>query len=157
MRKKSYCEYVSKYKKDLYIMANAILNHETDAEDAVSNAILKGYEKIGQLRSLQKFRPWMLTITKNEALKIKKKRLGLSGNETVEAMLSPARDHYDELWDILQKMKEEYRLVVVLFYYEELSLKEISTVLNIPVGTVKSRLSRGKEIIKEALEKGGWK
>lgn len=157
MKKTKYCEHVNKYKDDLFIMANAILNNEADAEDAVSNAILKGYENIGQLRSFQKFKPWMLTITKNEALKIKKKRLGLPGNEAVEAMLNPTRDQYDELWDIIQAMKEEYRLAVVLFYYDELSLKDISKVLNIPLGTVKSRLSRGKELIKEALEKGGWK
>ena len=49
MKKKSYCEYVCKYKNDLFIMANAIMNNETDAEDAVSNAILKGYENISQL------------------------------------------------------------------------------------------------------------
>lgn len=157
MKKMKYCEYVHKYKVDLYIMANAILNNEADAEDAVSNAILKGYENFSQLRSFQKFKPWMLTITKNEALKIKKKRMGLPGNEAVEAMLSPVQDQYDELWDIIQAMKEEYRLAVVLFYYDELSLKDISKVLNIPLGTVKSRLSRGKELIKEALEKGGWK
>ena len=49
MKKKSYCEYVCKYKNDLFIMANAIMNNETDAEDAVSKAILKGYENISQL------------------------------------------------------------------------------------------------------------
>lgn len=157
MKKTKYCEYIRKCKDDLYIIANAILNNETDSEDAVSNAILKGYENIDQLRSPKKFKSWMLTITKNEALKILKKRLVLPGNDMVEVMLSPVRDHYDELWDIIQDMKEEYRLTVVLYYYDGLSIKEISKVLNIPLGTVKSRLSRGKELIREALEKGGWK
>ena len=69
-------------------------------------------------------------------------------------MLHPVLEHYDELWDILQQMKEEYRLVVVLFYYEDLSLRDISDVLNIPVGTVKSRLNRGKAEIRNALEGG---
>lgn len=99
----------------------------------------------------------MMTITRNEALKIKKKRLELPGNDMVEAMLNPIQDEYDEMWDILHGIKEEYRLVIVLFYYDGMSLKDISNVLNIPLGTVKSRLSRGKEMIKEALEKGGWK
>lgn len=69
----------------------------------------------------------------------------------VEAMLKPSRDQYDELWDVIRKMKEEYRLVIVLFYYENLSIRDISGVLNIPVGTVKSRLKRGKEELKQAL------
>lgn len=151
MTKKKFCDCIYKYKKDLYIIASAILKNPADAEDAVSNAILKGYENLDQLRDLRKFKPWMLMITKNEALKLKKKRLELPGNETVEALLMPTRDQYDELWDVVQKMKEEYRLVIVLYYYEELSIRDISGVLNIPTGTVKSRLSRGKEELKRAL------
>lgn len=50
-------------------------------------------------------------------------------------------------------MKEEYLLAVVLFYYEGLSLRDISDVLGIPVGTVKSRLSRGKQELKKELER----
>lgn len=149
-----FCEYVSKYKDNLYIMALAILKNEMDAEDAVSNAILKAYENRDQLNAFHKFKPWMLTITKNEALKIKKKRLILPGDEAVEAMLKPVQAHYDELWDVLQEMKEEYRLVVILFYYEDLSLRDISDVLDIPIGTVKSRLSRGKAELRNALERG---
>ena len=152
MTKKKFCDYIYIYKRDLYIIASAILKNSADAEDAVSNAILKGYEKLDQLRDVRKFKPWMLMITKNEALKLKKKRLELPGNEMVEAMLKPTQDRYDELWDVIRKMKEEYRLVVVLFYYEDLSIRDISGVLNIPLGTVKSRLNRGKEELKQALK-----
>ncbi|MCM1245209.1 MAG: hypothetical protein NC293_06135 [Roseburia sp.] len=92
MEAKKFCENVNKYKDDLYIMALAILKNETDAEDAVSNAILKAYENIGQIRAFHKFKSWMLTITKNEALKIKKKRLYLPPDEerireTIEEIL----------------------------------------------------------------------
>lgn len=154
MEKTKFCECVSKYRDSLYRMALAILKNEADAEDAVSNAVLKAYENLDQLRAFHKFKAWMLTITKNEALKIKKKRLALPGDDTVEAMLEPVREHYDELWDILQQMKEEYRLVVVLFYYDDLSIRDIAEVLNLPVGTVKSRLNRGKAVIRKALERG---
>lgn len=135
-------------------MALAILKNETDAEDAVGNAILKAYENMGQVSAIHKFKPWMLTITKNEALKLKKKRLYLPGDEVVEALSKPVEVHYDELWDVLQQIKEEYRLVLVSFYYEELSIRDISDVLDIPVGTVKSRLNRGKAELREALERG---
>lgn len=152
MTKKTFCDCIYTYKKDLYIIASAILKNPADAEDAVSNAILKGYEHLDQLGDIRKFKPWMLMITKNEALKLKKKRLELPGNETVEAMLKPTHDQYDELWDVIRRMKEEYRLVTVLYYYEDLSIRDISGVLNIPVGTVKSRLNRGKEELKQALK-----
>lgn len=154
MEVNKFCESVDKYRDNLYIMALAILKNETDAEDAVSNAILKAYENRNQLSVFYKFKSWMLTITKNEALKIRSKRLSLPGDEVVEALMKPVQEHYDELWDVLQGMKEEYRLVIVLFYYEGLSLRDISNVLDIPVGTVKSRLSRAKNELRDALERG---
>ncbi|MCM1441394.1 MAG: sigma-70 family RNA polymerase sigma factor, partial [Roseburia sp.] len=89
---------------------------------------------------------------KNEALKIKRKQLYLPGNEVVEALLKPVMAKYDELWDVLQQLKEEYRLVIVLFYYDELSIRDISDVLEIPAGTVKSRLNRARAKLRTMLE-----
>lgn len=155
MRQTEFCEYVDQYRNQLYMIAYAILKNEMDAEDAACNAILRGYEHLDQLKNPHKIKPWLLTITKNEALKIKEKRLELPGNETVESLLKPVHDSHNELWDILQALKEEYRLVIVLFYYHDLSLRDISSVLDIPVGTVKSRLNRGRELLKQALEEKG--
>lgn len=148
-----FCECVKRYQDDFYLLTLSILKNESDAEDAVGNAILQAYEHQKQIRAPHKFRNWMLVITKNEALKIMKKRLYLPGDEAVCAMAAPTHSHYDEMWDVLCKMKEEYRLAVVLFYYEGLSLRDISDVLGIPVGTVKSRLSRGKQELKKELER----
>lgn len=154
MKKSDYCERINCCKNQLYVIAMAILKNETDAEDAVSNAILKGYEHLGQLKNSHKFKAWMASIVRNEALRMKEKRLELPGNETVEGLLKPVHNNPDELWDVIQTLKEEYRLVVVLFYYNELSLRDISRTLDIPVGTVKSRLNRGRELLRKALEEG---
>lgn len=152
MKQVEFCERVSQYRYQFYITAYAILKNEADAEDAVCNAILNGYEHLIQLRNPNKFKSWMITITKNEALKLRQKRMELPGDENVERLLPPVQDSHNELWDIVQTMKEEYRIVVVLFYYNNLSLREISRILDIPVGTVKSRLNRGREFLKEALD-----
>ena len=154
MRRLEFCEQVKIYRYQLYIIAFAILKNEEDAQDAVCSAILKAYEHKEQLRNPHKFKAWMITITKNEALHIKRRRLELPGDEKVEELLEPVRDHYNELWDIVQNLPEEYRLVIVLFYYNELSLRDITRVLDIPLGTVKSRLSRGRELLKQALGEG---
>lgn len=151
MKQIEFCEQVSQYRYQFYITAYALLKNEADAEDAVCNAILNGYEHLEQLRNPKKFKAWMLTITKNEALKLRSKRIGLPGDETVEQQLPPSYDEHNELWDIVQTLKEEYRIVIVLFYYNGLSLKDISQVLDISVGTVKSRLSRGRQLLKDAL------
>ena len=155
MRATEFCENVDRCRNQLYVTAYAILKNEMDAEDAVCNAVLKGYEHLEELRNPRKFKTWMITITKNEALKIRRKRLELPGNETIEDLLEPVQDSHNELWDIVQSLKEEYRLVIVLFYYDDLSIRDISRVLDIPVGTVKSRLNRGRELLKNALEEKG--
>lgn len=152
MRRLEFCELVKTYRYQLYVIAFAILKNEEDAQDAVCSAILKAYEHIDQLKNPHKFKAWMITITKNEALRIKRRRLELPGDEKIEELLEPVRDHYNELWDIIQNLPEEYRLVIVLFYYNELSLRDITKVLDIPIGTVKSRLNRGRELLKRALE-----
>lgn len=151
MKQIEFCERVSQYRYQFYITAYAILGNEADAEDAVCNAILNGYEHLTQLRNPKKFKAWMLTITRNEALKLCRKRMELLGDENVERLLPPTYDSHNELWDIVQTLKEEYRIVIVLFYYNELSLKDISGVLDISIGTVKSRLDRGRKLLKDAL------
>lgn len=152
MKRTEFCEYVKTYKYQLYIIAYTVLKNEQDAEDAVCSAILKGYEHLGQLRSSHKFKSWMIAITKNEALQMKRKRLDMPGDEKLEELLEPVHDEHNELWDVVQALKEEYRLVIVLFYYNDLPIREIAKVLDIPVGTVKSRLNRGRECLKQALE-----
>ncbi len=151
MKQIEFCERVSQYRYQFYITAYAILGNETDAEDAVCNAILNGYEHLTQLKNPKKFKAWMLTITRNEALKLCRKRMELLGDENVERLMPPTYDSHNELWDIVQTLKEEYRIVIVLFYYNELSLKDISGVLDISIGTVKSRLDRGRKLLKDAL------
>ena len=63
-----FCECVKRYQDDFYLLALSILKNESDAEDAVGNAILQAYEHQKQIRAQHKFRNWMLVITKNEAL-----------------------------------------------------------------------------------------
>ena len=151
MKQIEFCERVSQYRYQFYITAYALLRNEADAEDAVCNAILSGYEHLVQLKNPKKFKAWMLTIVKNEALKICNRRVELPGDENVENMLPPAYDSHNELWDVVQALKEEYRIVIVLFYYNDLSLRDISDVLGISIGTVKSRLDRGRKLLREAL------
>lgn len=155
MKQSEFCEHISQYRKQLYITAYAILENTADAEDAVCSAILNGYEHLSQLKSPHKFKAWMISITRNEALKIRKKRLELPGNEQIEQLLPPACDSPHELWDIVQTLNEPYRMVVVLFYYDGLPIQDIARVLNISTGTVKSRLNRGRNLLKDALIKTG--
>lgn len=149
--KDTFAKLIKDYQEYLYILAFTILRNETDAEDAVCSAIVKGYEHLSQLKDEKKFKSWMISITRNEALMMKRKQLYLPGDEAIENMLEPSTDHLDELWDLIQKMPEEYRITIVLYYYHSFSIREIADILEIPEGTVKSRLNRGREYLKKDL------
>ena len=64
---------------------------------------------------------------------------------------NPPEDSHYELWDLVNTLDEEFRVVTILFYYEDLSLKEIGMILDIPVGTVKSRLTRARAKLKHLI------
>lgn len=137
---------------NMYRLALSILGNESDAEDAVSSAVIKAYERREQLKKLSSFKPWILTITANEAKKIYSGRNRETSLEELGDVFAGKEDEYHELWDVVSGLDEIYREVVVLFYYEQFSIKEIGKVLNIPVGTVKSRLSRAKEELRRCLD-----
>ena len=63
------------------------------------------------------------------------------------------QDEKHELWDVVMELKSVHREVIVLYFYERFTVKEISAVLRVPEGTVKSRLSRGKKQLRKALER----
>ena len=142
---------VREYTPNLYRLALGILHNREDAEDAVSEAILKAYEKIHTLKNPNSFRAWIMQIAANEAKRIyvKNKRSALM--ENVEDYMPEFRDEYHELWDVVMRLDVSYREVTILYFYEQLTIKEISKILHIPEGTVKSRLHRGKQQLKRYL------
>lgn len=155
MDKNEFCKVITGCKKQLYATAFSILKNETDAEDAVCSAIQKGYAKLDSLRSPKKFQAWMAAIVRNEALQILRKKEQLPGNEMVESLLEPVCDSHNELFDIVMGLPEEYRIVIVLYYYNGLSIKEIAETLELATGTVKSRMNRGRNMLKEILGEDG--
>ncbi len=145
--------YIRKYAPNMYRLALAMLHNREDAEDAVSEAVLRAYEKLHTLRRQDSFRPWIMQITANEARKIYGKNKWVMPVEDMEAYMPAFRDDKHELWDVVMGLEPAYREVIVLYFYEQFSIKEISEVLHVPQGTVKSRLARGKKRLKEALER----
>ena len=142
---------VREYTPNLYRLTLGILHNREDAEDAVSESILKAYEKIHTLKNPNSFRAWIMQIAANEAKRIyvKNKRSALM--ENVEDYMPEFRDEYHELWDVVMRLDVSFREVTILYFYEQLSIKEISKILHIPEGTVKSRLHRGKQQLKRYL------
>lgn len=61
-------------------------------------------------------------------------------------------DYHDEMWEIVNSLEDEFRTVIILFYYNDVPIKEIAEHLNIATGTVKSRLNRGRQKLKELIQ-----
>ena len=151
IHKEKFADLIREHKISMYRLAFGILCNKEDAEDAVSEAIIKAYEHLDSLRDEDKFRQWIMQIVANEARKSygKKKRVELA--KDMEIYETAHYDEHDELWGIVLTLEEKYRAVIVLYYYNQMKIKEISKILHITEGTVKSRLSRAKGQLKNML------
>lgn len=147
----TFAKLVKEYTPNLYRLALGILHNGDDAEDAVAGAVLKAYEKIHTLRNADSFRAWIMRIAANEAKYIYAKNKRSTPIENVEIYMPEFQDEHHELWDIVMDIDAAYREVIILYFYEQLSIKEIGKILHIPEGTVKSRLYRGKQQLKTYL------
>lgn len=143
---------IREYAPNMYRLALAMLHNRQDAEDAVSEAVLRAYEKIHTLREADRFKPWIMQITANEARKIYGKNKRVTPVEDMEAYMPVFRDEKHELWDVVMQLEPAYREVIMLYFYERFTMKEISRIVHVPEGTVKSRLSRAKAKLREIME-----
>jgi len=136
---------VRKHSVSLYRVARGILKCESDIEDATQETIIKAYKKLASLRSDPYFKTWLIKILVNECnyiLRSNKKTVNLGEVETA----SPNNQYENlELFSVVQSLEPDLRIVTLLFYYEGLPQKDIAEVLELPVGTVSSRLSRSRE------------
>ena len=143
---------IREYAPNMYRLALAMLHNRQDAEDAVSEAVLMAYEKRHTLRDRNRFKPWIMQIVANEARRIYGKNKRITPMEDMEAYMPSFRDENHELWDVVMQLESAHREVIMLYFYERFSIKEIGMILHVPEGTVKSRLSRAKKVLKEMLE-----
>lgn len=132
-------------KDGMYRLAFSILRNDADAQDAVSEAIVLAFEKCHQLRKRSSAKPWLMQILVNSSKKIavQSNKYVLLENEIQYEQAEEFKD--DDMWETVMELDEEFREVVVLYYYEQFSVREIGKMLRVPEGTVKSRLARARE------------
>lgn len=132
----------------LYRVTCSLLREHADREDAVQSAIEKAWRKLGALRDESRLKPWMVRILVNECYAILRRQKRELPVETIPD--APAPETADpDLYRFFTNLPDTLRLTMVLHYVEGYDVKEIAQILRIPVGTVKSRLMRGREKIKE--------
>lgn len=153
-----FCGQVEEHKVALYRLARSILRNDEDAKDAVSEAVCKAFAKLDTLREPERFKPWLMRIAANEAYTILYRRRRVISLEDYGKELigsAPAASDEAGLWPLVQDLPDTLRAPVVLFYYDGLSIREIADILSLTEGAVKTRLSRGRQTLKQILEKEG--
>lgn len=151
---------VRDYQDDLYRFAFSLAKSPADASDLVQETFLRFARKGGQIRDLTKVKSWLFTTLYRQYLAQYRRRTKFPQVELDEVrqdrLASPtqaARNTESQLvLEAMQELDEKYRAPLSLFFIEDMSYKDISKVLRLPMGTVMSRLHRAKNLLRKNLE-----
>ena len=162
-------ELVLKYQDRIYNLCRHMLGNSHDAEDAAQDAFMKAYQNLNNFRPEASVYTWLYRIAVNTCLDYKKrpffKSLFMKPNEDEEYIPEPVSDEPspEKLYELKQlglvlrkslgKLSLKLRTVIILKEIEGLSYEEIAEVLDVSVGTVKSRISRAREELKVLMKK----
>ncbi len=156
---------LERYEKKIFRYAGKFLSHPDDIKDIVQDVFVKAYVNIKSFDASRRFSPWIYRIAHNEfinALKKKKaERISFidfdlllphpAAAETADADVD--RQDLRRLLDgCLEKMPAKYREPLILYYFEEMSYREIADVIHLPISTIGIRLQRGKLMLKKIIE-----
>ena len=159
----AFVELIEENKQTMYKVAVGILRNDSDAADAIQESILTCYERMTELKKPQYFKTWLLRIlinNCNQMLRERKKVIGIEqyygtedgkGKNGEEKIAAPpeAETTNEDFLELLDQMEQQYRVVLILYYVEEMSIREISQTLQMNENTVKTRLSRGRGVYKK--------
>jgi RNA polymerase sigma-70 factor, ECF subfamily len=138
-------------------VAFSVLRHREDAEDVAQEAFAKAYRSFRQLRDRDRFRAWLVRMTWRMALDRQRAVRRRTARE--ESVLRPAvvvpeveaEERAALLWRAIDTLSEKLRMVIVLAAIEGYDVREVATLLELPEGTVKSRLFLARQQLKESL------
>ncbi|WP_338631908.1 sigma-70 family RNA polymerase sigma factor [Clostridium baratii] len=158
----------NEYYNKVYFLCLSILRNDSDSLDATQEVFIQVYKSISKLKDISKFDFWInkITISKCSNIIKKSKKLLLVGSdleiyenysENAE-IINPENlliisDKKLQILNIINKLSPKKRIVIILFYYNDLKIKEISNLLECSEGTIKSRLNSARLDIKNYLEK----
>jgi len=153
---------VDRYQKPVYNAALRMLRNPEDARDVAQTVFLKVYEHLGDYDPTHKFYSWIYRIALNESINVLDRRRRLepiSGDEIDERLGAEdevaSEQSAQRVQRALMTIKPEYRAVIVLKHFLELSYEDVGQVLQLPEKTVKSRLFTARQLLKDALQASG--
>lgn len=159
--KEAFTQAILLIKNDLYKIAKVRTSNEDDIQDIIQETMMDAYKYIKKLKETSKFKSWMIKILINNCSKYYKKYY-VQENYDLEFYKESIKYNNDQqliedtldFYEMIKQLKYEERIIIVLYYGENYTTKEISNILSVNENTIKTRLSRAKEKIKNTY-KGG--
>lgn len=163
---------IERYKDSHYKFCYHLANNQHDADDLFQEAWVKAIKNIQKFNVNTKFATWLYSITlntykdryrkakrwlkrvnlyfSNDTMELELKNIKSSDPVMDEKLIDEEQKHY--LQKCINRLNDTYRIPIMLFYFKNLSYDQIAQILQIPVGTVKSRLNEGKRKLKKMME-----
>ncbi|MDD5902762.1 MAG: sigma-70 family RNA polymerase sigma factor [Oscillospiraceae bacterium] len=154
--KDAFCEQIRLCENAMYSLAFSIVRNDSDAGEIISDSIYRAYKNLDTLKNENSFKPWILRIVHNTAVEMIRKN-----SKTIPMEETPAASDDSPENDIITRhtvreavnnLKQPYRTVVVLFYYENLSVSKIAQITSTSIVNVKKQLSRARKMLREILK-----
>lgn len=165
--KDAFTQVILMIKNDLYKIAKTKTTNEEDIQDIIQETMLDAYKNIKRLKDTNKFKAWIIKILLNNCNKYYRKKYKnneIYDNYDIEFYKESIKynnnqqliDDTLDFYEMIKELKYEYRIIIILYYAEKYTTKEIGKILNIKESTIKTRLSRAKDKIRKTY-KGGIK
>ena len=151
MNKQEFTRRVLALEGRLYRISYGLLREEQDRMDAVQESVLKAWKHLPGLRSEVYFETWLTRILIRECYNILNSRKRFVPMDELPEPIQPLPGANAQLHDAVMALERGLRLPVILYYMEGYKLREVGEILNLPEGTVKTRLKRAKAILKRML------
>lgn len=153
-------QYIQQYGRRLYGLCRSLCPNPCDADDLYQETWLRAVKHFSKYDPSREFEPWLTKICVNTYRSTLRRLaraplLDFSSGEEKDRVLNsvpaPEKRDYAPLYEAVGKLPEKLRLTVILFYFQGENLASAARILGIPVGTVKSRLSKARKQLKEVL------
>lgn len=159
-KEKIFVQLIEENKIRFYKTAKMILKNEDDIYDALQEALISMYQHYEQLKEKEYFVTWATRIVINKCYDLLRKNKNniISIDEINDNTIQLSEcdkytfDNYG-INEAINSLSDKLKLITILYYYNDYSIKEISQIISIPEGTVKSRLSKAREILRQKLGK----
>ena len=154
--KDEFCELIRAHEKSMNSLAFSIVRNESDAAEVISESIYRAYKNLANLKAKNSFKPWILSIVHNTAVEtVRKDCKVVTANEIIDVAYNSHEEDITinhTIRNAVENLKQPYRTVVILFYYEDLSIAKIAQITGSNIVAVKKQLSRARNLLRQILK-----